>query len=224
MPRILIDSAQNITLIGGAGVKPETLDRALSHAPVLVAADGGAQAALSLGHRPAAVIGDMDSIDDVQTWQNSDIEMFELSEQDTTDFEKCLYSVRAPLILGCGFLGARTDHALAAMHALLHTPGRPVVLLGEADLVFPCPRLLELELEAGTTVSFYPLLPVTGTVSQGLRWSVADIALAPGGRIGTSNAATGGRVRAGFDGDGVLAILPLQTLDRVVAALSTPAR
>jgi thiamine pyrophosphokinase len=47
-----------------------------------------------------------------------------LPEQDTTDFEKCLYSVAAPLLLGVGFLGGRADHHLAAMNVLVRYADR----------------------------------------------------------------------------------------------------
>ena len=33
-----------------------------------------------------------------------------ITEQDSTDFEKCLRRISAPEILGFGFLGARVDH------------------------------------------------------------------------------------------------------------------
>ena len=47
-----------------------------------------------------------------------------VGEQETTDLEKCLYSVEAPLFLGVGFLGGRVDHQLAAMNALVKYAGR----------------------------------------------------------------------------------------------------
>ena len=94
-----------------------------------------------------------------------------------------------------------------------------MILLGAEDLVIACPQTLTLDLAPGARVSFFPLAPVTGLVSEGLRWPVAGLAFAPGGRIGTSNVATGGRMRAGFDGPGMLAILPLDQLEAVAAAL-----
>ena len=90
-----------------------------------------------------------------------------MREQDSTDLEKCLYSVEAPLFIGLGFLGGRIDHHLAAMSALVKFPGKPVVLIGGEDLCFLCPRELELELPAGTRVSLYPMGPARGLVSRG---------------------------------------------------------
>lgn len=224
MPDILLQTENNITLVGGADFPGSLLRLALRHAPQLIAADGGADRADSLGYRPEAIIGDMDSINKSEIWQNSDIPMFQIGEQETTDFEKCLYSLSAPLILGCGFLGARLDHQLAAMSTLLRHPDKRVVLLGEAEVVFHWPRRLALDLPAGTAVSFFPMLPVRGMASEGLEWPVAGLDFAPGKRLGTSNRALGGRIEAVFDADGMLALLPLDQLDAVVTGLSIPAR
>ncbi|NNU80251.1 thiamine diphosphokinase [Halovulum dunhuangense] len=223
MDSILFDSSEKVTLIGAAAQPRGLLDMALERAPRLVAADGGADRALEAGRAPEAVIGDLDSATSVDHWRAQGIAVHRIAEQETTDLEKCLYSLRAPLILGCGFLGERTDHALAAMSALVAYRARPVILLGEQDLVFHCPERLVLDLPEGLPVSFFPLAPVTGLHSSGLVWGVAGLGLAPGGRIGTSNRAAGGRVEAGFDGPGVLVILPLQALDAAIAALSIPA-
>ena len=51
-----------ITLVGGAPVEKAAFDRALTHGPTLVAADGGAAQISAFGHMPEAVIGDMDSL------------------------------------------------------------------------------------------------------------------------------------------------------------------
>lgn len=224
MSGILLDSPENITLVGGSSAARRHLARALALAPTLVAADGGVAHALACGHRPIAVIGDMDSLPNGETWRNSDIKMYPSTDQDTTDFEKCLSSIRAPLILGCGFLGDRTDHALASLSALMRYRDRPVILLGEEDLAFHWPGEMALDLPPGTRVSFFPLAPATGTVSAGLRWSVEGLSLRPGGRIGTSNEATGGEMRAAFDAPGMLALLPMDTLDQVASVLSTRGR
>jgi len=216
---ILLASDRPVTLIGGGPAPADLLARALAIAPVAVGADGGAETPLPGGARVVAAIGDLDSVRDPEGLRARGVAVHELAEQDTTDLEKCLYSVAAPLTLGVGFLGGRVDHHLAALNALARAAPRPVILLGAEDLVFACPRTLALDLAPGARVSFFPLAPVTGLVSEGLRWPVKGLAFAPGGRIGTSNAATGGRMRAGFDGPGMLAILPLDQLEAVAAGL-----
>ena len=78
-------------------------------------------------------------------------------------------------------------------------------------------------LPAGTRVSFFPLAPAVGRLSEGLAWSVEGLAMAPDGRVGTSNRALGGPLRVGFDAPAVIAILPEAFLGQVAAALSSPA-
>jgi thiamine pyrophosphokinase len=60
--------------------------------------------------------------------------------------------------------------------------------------------------------------PVTGRVGEGLRWPVEGLAMAPHGRIGTSNVATG-PIRLAFDAPCMLVILPGDLLEPVAAAL-----
>lgn len=218
--RTLYRAAGPVTLVGGGPVPPGALAAALALAPEVVAADGGACVPLPPEARLAAVIGDMDSIADPEALRAAGIAVHRLDEQETTDFEKCLYSVEAPLCIGVGFLGGRLDHELAALNALVRHPGRAVALVGEADVCFLCPPVLALDLPAGTRVSLFPLAPTVGRVSEGLVWSVAGLAMAPDGRVGTSNRALGGRVRVGFSTPSVIAILPEAFLGQVVAALA----
>jgi thiamine pyrophosphokinase len=205
-----------VTLVGAGPVAQHQLAAALALAPEAIAADGGGDVALPGGRRFAAVIGDMDSMRGAA----AGVPVHTIAEQETTDLEKCLYSVEAPLYLGVGFLGGRLDHELAAMNALVKFSGRAAVLIGAADVCFLCPPELTLDLPAGTRVSFFPMAPVRGRVSEGLRWSVAGLDLRPDGAIGTSNGALGGPVRVGFDAPRVIAILPEAHLGQVAARLA----
>lgn len=223
MTQALVKSTENLTLIGSGPVSAAGLSIAIARAPHLVAADGGADRAHALGHRPSAIIGDMDSLSKVENWQNSDLAMYRIEEQDTTDFEKCLTRVEAPLILAVGFIGGRVDHTLAALNVLVRHGPRPVALLGEADVTFACGREAAIDVALGTPVSIFPMAPVRGTGSEGLEWPLDGLAFAPDAAVGTSNRATGPRVRVLFDRPGALMTVPLTALDQVIAALSTRA-
>ena len=211
----VLRSARPVTLIGGAAIRSEDLSDALAAAPTLVAADSGADAALAAGLEPVLVVGDMDSIRP-ETRARLGARIHEIAEQDTTDFDKVLRSVEAPLMMGVGFLGARLDHELAAM-AVLARSSRRCVLIGPHDVVFAAPQAVTLDLTPGTRVSLFPMRPVTGR-SEGLRWPLDGIDFAPDGWTGTSNQAIG-RFRMWFDGPGMLVVLPRECLDDVVAAL-----
>lgn len=216
----LVRAGVPVTLVGGGPVDPGQLVAALALAPVAVAADGGGDVPLPGGHEYAAVIGDMDSVRDLEGLRARGVAVHPSADQDTTDLEKCLAAVAAPLVLGLGFLHGRVDHQLAAMNALVRETAPPAVLLGGEDVVFRCPPLLELDLPAGTRASFFPMGPARGVLSEGLRWSVEGLALAPDGRVGTSNEARGGRMRVGFDVASMLVILPAETLPAVIARLA----
>jgi thiamine pyrophosphokinase len=214
----LLRAAAPVTLFGGGPVDPLHLGAALALAPVAVAADGGGDLPLPEGFGFRAVIGDMDSLADAERLRAEGVPLYAIPEQETTDLEKCLYSVEAPLFVGLGFLGGRIDHHLAAMNALVKFADVPVVLVGGEDLCFLCPPELALDLPAGTRVSLFPMGPVRGR-SEGLLWPVDGLAFDPTGRIGTSNAATGGLVRIGFDAPRMLVILPAGLLGPVVDRL-----
>lgn len=219
MIRTLLRTDRPVTLVGAGPVAPGLLPAALALAPVAVAADGGGDVVLPGGRRFRAVIGDMDSLGDREALGAQGVALHHLAEQDSTDLEKCLYSVSAPMFLGVGFLGGRVDHTLAAMNVLMRYRAVPVVLIGAQDLCFLCPRELALDLAAGTRVSLFPMAPVTGRVSEGLRWPVAGLGMAPDARVGTSNMALGGRLRLGFDVRAMLVVLPTGLLAPVVVAL-----
>ncbi len=170
----------------------------------------------------AAVIGDMDLLRSADALRGRGVALHAIGEQDTTDLEKCLYSVEAPLFLGLGFLGGRIDHALAAVGVLARQPDKRLVLVGDEDLCLLCPPDFTFAAPAGTRVSLYAMRAVTGRVSDGLRWPIAGLDFAPDGRNGISNEATGGLVRIGFDAPGAILILPVallgQVVDRIAAA------
>ena len=210
-----------VTLVGGGPLTRAMLDEALAVAPVPVAADGAADRLTAWGIEPAAVIGDMDSIGNLAAWQARGTPVVHLADQDSTDFEKCLEVTEAPFYIGAGFTGGRVDHMLAVFHAMLARSDKQVVLLGEEDAIALVPpgREVALELEEGAVVSLYPLLGATGTLSEGLEWSVDGLTLAPGLRVGTSNRAVSGPVRLAFDGPGVLVLLERRYLGALIRAV-----
>ena len=214
---MIVDTSENVTLLGKGEVTGTALDEALALAPILVAADGAAALALRLGRVPAAVIGDLDSVDAATRARLPVETLHRVAEQETTDFDKCLRHIRAPLILGVGFAGLRLDHELAAYNALVRLADRRCILIGPVDICFHAPPRLALDLAPGTRVSLFPLAPVRGR-SQGLRWPIAGLRFAPDGRIGTSNETTG-PVSLAFDAPGMLVILPKSVLRAAMAAL-----
>ena len=215
-----------VTLVGAGALDRAMVEAAHRLAPVLIAADGGADRLAEMGLRPHAVIGDMDSIADPERWRAGPAAFVHLAEQETTDFEKCLYATEAPFYLAVGFTGRRVDHTLAVFHTLLRYPGKPVVVVGghEVSALAPPGATLRLAVTPGARVSIYPLLPVTATRSRGLAWPIDGLALAPGQKIGTSNEASQPVVEIAFDGPGALVMLERDALGSLAGAISNPAR
>ena len=202
-----------ILLVGAGPTSSTVIQAAATHVVTVVAADGGFQSAKAAGLDVALVVGDMDS----QVGISKSQIFAKIEDEDTTDFEKCLRVCAADIFLGVGFLGGRLDHQLAAFSALLKEP-KPVVLIDEHQLVFVAPAQFHLELEAGTPVGFYPMLPVHVNL-QGVQWPLNDAEMSPLGKIATSNKSNGELLTLKVDGPGLLAILPVRYLGAVLDVL-----
>lgn len=215
---MIVESCDGLTLVGGGALPRRDLALAQARAPRLVAVDGGANRLAELGLVPEAVIGDMDSVlPEVLAGYPAAI-AHKIAEQDSTDFDKALRSVRAAYVLAVGFQGARLDHALAVLTTLVTLARQPCIVIGATDIVFHAPPRLALRLVPGDRLSLYPLAALRGQDS-GLRWPIESIDFAPDGRIGTSNEVVARDVVMEFDRPGMLVILPRRRLDAAIAAL-----
>lgn len=213
----VLSSERPVVLVGGGPVTAQDMAEARAIAGAVVAADGGADRALALGVRPDAVIGDMDSLSAAARAVLAG-SVHAVTEQDSTDFEKCLVLIAAPLVIAVGFAGARLDHALAVFNALARHPARRCVMLAEREVIVLAPPRIALDLVPGTRVSLFPLAPVTGR-DKGLHWPIDGIGFAPGGVIGTSNRAEG-PVDLAFDAPGMLLMLPRRCAGALLAGLA----
>jgi thiamine pyrophosphokinase len=208
-----------VTLLGGGELTPETVSELLTLAPNLVVCDGAAGRALGMGLTPDRVVGDMDSIDAPTLARLDPATLHEITEQDSTDFEKALRTIEAPLVLGAGFTGRRLDHELACYNALVRYADRPCILVGGHDICFHAPRPLRIDLAPGSRVSLFPMAEVVVS-TRGLAWELDLLRLAPWARVGTSNRALAGPVEIAPDGTGLLVILPRASLAAAIAALT----
>jgi thiamine pyrophosphokinase len=187
--------------------------------PVL-AADGGVTAAINAGLLPQIVIGDMDSATDLDQLPVS-VRQIKLTEQDDTDFEKCLKLIDAPLIVGFGFLNGRFDHSLAALDALARLRhDRPVLLAGEFDVVLRLKGDVTMLLDRGSRVSVWPLGYQHFIRSVGLDWPLDNLTMQVGQRTGASNRTNANTISINAGkGDGYVIIAPLVAFDSMVNAV-----
>ena len=214
---VIVRSEEPILLVGGGDVDNDSLRAALSRFRCIVAADSGADSVLKAGGMPDAVIGDMDSISRTTREALDPRVLHEITEQDSTDFDKCLRSIDAPLVVAMGFLGQRVDHELAAFTVLARRSDRPCILIGREDVVALCPPVLNLEMPRGTRVSLWPLANVTGR-STGLHWPIDGITFAPDAVAGTSNHVDG-PLEIAMDAPSMLLILPVDFSDALSRAI-----
>lgn len=163
----------------------------------VVAADGGARAALHFGCRPDLVIGDLDSLSsaevDALQAQGVQIERYPAAK-DETDLELALLHCAAR---GCqwlrviGSLGDRFDQTLANVYllALPALTGRDVALVaGRQELYLLRAGDHSIVGAVGDTVSLLPLGgAVNGIVTEGLQYPLREETLYFGPTRGVSN-------------------------------------
>jgi len=186
----------------------------------VIAADGGLEAAIDSGLLPQMIIGDMDSVTNLEQLPVS-IRQIRLSGQDDTDFEKCLRLIEAPLIVGVGFLDGRFDHSLAALDAMARLDhDRPILLAGSYDVVLRLRGNTELLIDRGVRVSIWPLGSQHFIRSQGLDWPLDDLTMQVGHRTGISNRTNAKTVLiAAGKGDGYVVIAPLAAFEKILNAV-----
>lgn len=212
----IVASGKPVCLVGGAVIQKDAISAVFPHVDSFLAVDGGADALLAADVMPAAVIGDLDSLSD-QARATFQDRLYEITEQSTTDFEKALTRVAAPLILAIGFTGGRLDHSLSVLNVLARYPERAVVLVDAQDVSFVAPLgRTTFDAAPQTRVSVMPLGAALVTVT-GLRWPFAQTRMTPDGFTSPSNAAMGGAVTISTDGP-VLVTLPRVLLQTAMQA------
>jgi thiamine pyrophosphokinase len=181
-----------LIIVGGGVVDSELMRELYLNGGHLVGADGGADQIAAAGLMPEAIIGDLDSLEKPMSWLGR-TRIIAIAEQDTTDFEKALYSTKAPVTVALGMTGKRFDHTLAALDAVARrASGRPIILVDEADIAIALSGAFSFAVDPRERVSVHPLLPIRFRRSEGLKYPLDGLKMAPGERTGTSNQALEG--------------------------------
>jgi len=188
------------TIIVANGDPPTTKDVARWWQPGdrIIAADGGARHALSLGLTPHTVVGDMDSLDAgvrEQLGQQECRLVLHPAEKDETDLELALLLAveeGATEVVLLGALGGRLDQLLANV-LLLTLPELAGVSVKLADgeqetFVIHGGNQTTVEGQVGNTLSLIPLNgDASGVYTQGLKWPLSGDTLFAGPARGVSN-------------------------------------
>lgn len=181
----------------------------------LIAADGGARHCEALGVRPAAVVGDMDSIPAalLAAYEAEGVVVERHSpRKDQTDLELAVdWAVEdgATEILLLGAVGGRLDQTLANL--LLPTRQNwsvPILVADEQQVlsVLRGGQRVDLRGQPGSTVSVIPISErVTGIHYTGLEYPLVDATLERGATQGVSNRMAGDRATIAI-ADGLLLV------------------
>jgi len=176
-----------LVLVGGGSLSIKLLKKLYASGADIIAADGGARACKKAGIIPKAIIGDMDSLKNKKQWQEKS-QLIELKEQETTDFEKCLYSTDSPLTIALGMTGDWLDHTLNAFDIMAkYACERHIILIDKKDMAFATCGEFSLNIGAGKRVSIHPLGKVKFEKSISLKFPLTGITLAPKIKSGISN-------------------------------------
>jgi len=209
--------AQTVLIVAGGFSEPFASLPDLSDATLVVAADGGVDAALALGLHVDLAIGDFDSIsaDGLAALERagSRIERHPAAK-DATDLELALdaaLDVAPGRILVVGSASGRLDHLLSSLELLASTRYSAVevdAVLGAA-VVQVIHGSRALEGLPGELVSLQPMHGAArGVVTEGLRYPLAGETLEPGSSRGVSNVFVEREARVSLEHGVVLAIRP----------------
>lgn len=197
-----------LLVTGGEPPPRRRLEGRFARFGLVCAADSGLDTLIAWGLSPDIIVGDMDSVSDpalVGRFPSARLAL-EPREKDLTDTELGLSALAAggaDRIVLAGGGGGRLDHLLA-IRAIFERRGagrRPIEwhVAHEAVYLVEEGASLEVEAEAGSTVSVFPLAAgASGMSSAGLKWPLSGLAWGPGDS-GVSNVAEAGpfRVAAG---------------------------
>ena len=177
-----------IAITGGEGPKGGTLKRLAKQAEMIVAADSGLVACEEAGIAPDWIVGDMDSLGDLQRLEKYPAEKVirHRSDKDFSDTELALSLLWEK---GCGEVwlagggGGRTDHLLAicALFERERAPDRWFTASEEIRRLKEG-QTLSMGVALGSIVSVFPLgREHWQAESSGLKWPLNVVAWESGG-------------------------------------------
>jgi thiamine pyrophosphokinase len=182
-----------VILANGTPPSPELLHRALEGAPLFLCADGGANTARRLGVRPAAIVGDFDSVAPETLAHFAGVPLIRDEDQERTDTEKAIDHAlsQGPLktITLLGASAGRLDHVVGHIAILRKYAERVrLVLEDEAVRAYVTHADTKLTVPAGSTVSFFAVgAPVEALTTENFRFPLVNRTLELGAQDSISN-------------------------------------
>jgi thiamine pyrophosphokinase len=182
-----------LLICNGEIPSPRLARRVARNAGVIVAADGGANAAREAGIQPDVIIGDLDSVKPATLRAFSSAVRIRVRRQDNTDMEKALDFIRSQGIRRVAILaatGRRVDFTLANFNVVWkYIPDMEVVFVGDGWEAIPFLGRLRMRARVGSTVSLIPFGNCSGITLRGLRYPLKNASMRVG-EVGVSNVVT----------------------------------
>ncbi len=187
--------------------------------PLLICADGGANALPPIGLRPDIIIGDLDSIRPrlLEKCRREGTRIIRLRRQSDTDLEKALLfllenGMRDVILFGA--TGRSIDHTLGNFSILRRFVSRMRIRLVDADWVIePIRKEIRFPARPGARISLLPFPSAGGITTRGLLYPLRNESLAFGLREGTCNRATAREVRITLKHGAMLLFRPVGDYD-----------
>jgi len=181
-----------VILANGTPPSLELLRHALEGASLFLCADGGANTARLLDVRPAAIVGDFDSVAPETLLHFAGVPQIRDKSQERTDTEKAIdhaLSQGAADITLLGGSAGRLDHVVGHLAILRKYAGRArLILEDEAVRAYVTVADTTITTPAGSTVSFFAVgAPVEGLTTENLRFPLANRTLELGAQDSVSN-------------------------------------
>ena len=207
-------TSHTLIFIGGDPPHPNVRQHLPTDA-YIIAADSGYAHAIAMGFVPNELVGDMDSITEVDLTDARDsnilISQFP-TNKNFTDTEIAIASAIARLsthitVVSGG--GDRFDHVLGMVHSLALCAGTvsATLLIGTARVSYVSyTREFHLATQPGNIVSLIPLGGGTTVTTTGLQWELDHDTLQSFASRGVSNIATAESVSISVT-DGLLAVI-----------------
>ncbi|MBU3690011.1 MAG: thiamine diphosphokinase [Acidimicrobiales bacterium mtb01] len=215
-----MDQRHALLVIGGDAPRRHALD-GIEPVDVIICADSGFDHALGLDLVPHVVIGDMDSIADVDRARAHGSRIVEAHpDKDFTDTELALAHALADGATSLTVLwggGDRFDHVLGVLAALaapdLGRLERLTAWVGDDRMhIVHGGRQVRFTTEVGRTVSLVPLAgSAHGVTTTGLRWTLENASLEGSRARGVSNVAVAETVNVSVASGCVGVVLPKGT-------------
>ncbi len=182
----------------------------------IICVNGGSIHALAIGARPDLLIGDLDSLPEIERRQIMEAkpELIEYpAAKDKSDLELAVdyaITLKPDEILIIGALGgARVDHALLNIMLLLLPldKGIPACILDETQQIYLCRSYLKLDGDPGDYLSFFALNGnAEGVTTEGLKYHLQGEPLHFASSRGLSNEFTSSQASVSIKSGLLLAI------------------